>query len=111
MQPHLRYLVYTLAVAVCTAYLVQMETVEPGSLKLLVYTGDEDTLGTSEYSPIENLQVLLLAACAGPFTALFLVTFAENKVTGLALIKILNTVNMLPVLAYFVPEPWQWAAA
>ena len=67
-------------------------------------------------SPGVLLPVLLLAACAGPFTALFLVAFAENKVAGLALVKIINSVNMLPVVAYcVVPAYWPmkvlWVAA
>ena len=56
------------------------------------------------------LAVALLSAFAGPITALFLAAFAENKVSGLALVKVVNTVNMLPVLAYFLAEPWQFVA-
>ncbi len=61
--------------------------------------------------PIVDLLVISgLASFAGPAAALFLATFAENKITGLALTKVINAVGSLPVLAYFVPAPWQWLA-
>ena len=56
------------------------------------------------------LAAALLAAFNGPITALFLAGFAENKVSGLALVKVLNSLNVLPVVAYFVEMPWQLAA-
>jgi fluoroquinolone transport system permease protein len=55
--------------------------------------------------------MLTLATFAGsviaPQSALFLATFAENKVTGLAVMKLLNTVTLLPIFSYFLPMPWQ----
>lgn len=61
--------------------------------------------------PIGHLVfIALVAALNGPVTALFLAAFAENKVSGFALVKVLNTINMLPVAAYFVDMPWQIAA-
>lgn len=50
-----------------------------------------------------------LAALSAPITALFLGTFAQNKVSGFAFVKILNGLNMLPVLAWFLPMPRQLA--
>lgn len=54
--------------------------------------------------------VALLASLTAPATALFLAVFATNKVAGFAWVKILNSINMLPVAAYFVTEPWQLIA-
>jgi fluoroquinolone transport system permease protein len=51
--------------------------------------------------------IAVLASVTGPITALFLVSFAENKVAGFALVKILNLVNTLPTVAYFLDVPWQ----
>jgi fluoroquinolone transport system permease protein len=51
--------------------------------------------------------IAALAALTGPITALFLVSFAENKVSGFALVKIINLVNILPIAAYFLELPWQ----
>jgi fluoroquinolone transport system permease protein len=61
-------------------------------------------------APIALLDLAVIASLAsltGPITALFLVSFAENKVAGFALVKILNLVNILPIAAYFLELPWQ----
>ena len=66
--------------------------------------------GLAELKWIDLFAVAGLAACNGPVTALFLAAFAENKLTGFALVKILNSINMVPVLAYFAPGAWQLLA-
>jgi fluoroquinolone transport system permease protein len=61
-------------------------------------------------APIAFVDLMVIAALAsltGPITALFLVAFAENKVSGFALVKIINLVNILPIWAYFLQLPWQ----
>ena len=55
------------------------------------------------------LLMALGAAPLAPLFALVLATFAGNKVEGFALTKASGVVLFPPVLAYFVPEPWQWA--
>ena len=42
-----------------------------------------------------------------PLNAIFLASFAENKVTGFALMKMLKSFNMIPALAFFVSGNWQ----
>ena len=54
--------------------------------------------------------VAAVAAMTAPVTALFLAIFAENKVSGFAVVKILNVVGIAPVAAWFVDEPLQWLA-
>lgn len=49
----------------------------------------------------------LLGGFGAPFMALYLVSFADNKVTGFAMMKLMNAVQLLPVVAYFVPMPAQ----
>ena len=61
----IRYIVYFVGIALLTWLLTQMEIAAPGSLKLLVYADAGDTLGTSEYSPVEIIQVAILVVCAG----------------------------------------------
>ncbi len=56
------------------------------------------------------LPIALLSGCAAPILAVVLASLAENKVAGLALQKMLGTLLFLPVVAYFLPEPWQWLA-
>ena len=58
-----RYVFYFLGIALFTWLLVMLEITSPGSLKLHVFTGPGDTLGTSEYSPIEIIQLGILVIC------------------------------------------------
>ncbi len=60
-----RYLAYFLGITVVTWLLVQLELSFPGSLDLYVVPDGGAARGTSEYSPIEIVQPLLLLACAG----------------------------------------------
>lgn len=59
----IRYILYFLGIALVTGILTQMAIWWPGSLKLQVFTHAGDTLGTSEYSPLEMMQPVILAAC------------------------------------------------
>jgi fluoroquinolone transport system permease protein len=63
--------------------------------------------GLTAISLLDLLLVALLGAFNGPLVALFLVGFAENKVAGFAMLKLLNGLLMLPIAAFFVEEPWQ----
>jgi fluoroquinolone transport system permease protein len=52
---------------------------------------------------------LLLAfhfSLAAPFIALLLGAFAQNRIEGLAQMKIINILLILPAIMYFVPQPW-----
>ena len=40
----------------------------------------------------------------------FLVSIAENKLSGFPLLKVLKTINILSVAAYSVEGPWQFGA-
>lgn len=46
-----------------------------------------------------------------PLTALALATLAQNKVQGLALLKVAGLVLFPPVIAYFLAAPWNWLFA
>jgi len=59
----IRYVLYFLGVAVVTWLLTRIEMAAPGSLKLLVPSGPGDTLGSSEFSPLEIIQSGILAIC------------------------------------------------
>lgn len=58
----IRYILYFLGIAFITALLTQMEIWWPGSLKVHVIHQGE-TFGTSEYSPLEMMQPVILGAC------------------------------------------------
>ena len=62
-MPWLRYLLYFIAVAFITWALTQMEIASPGSLKMHVMLSETDRYGTSEYSPVEIIQAIILGAC------------------------------------------------
>jgi len=56
---------------------------------------------------IDLAAAALLGGFGAPFMALYLVSFADNKVTGFAMMKLMNAIQILPLLAYFVPPPAQ----
>jgi fluoroquinolone transport system permease protein len=45
-----------------------------------------------------------------PLLALVLAAAAPNKVAGLAVVKVLNGINLLPIAAFFVAPPLQFVA-
>jgi len=59
----IRYLVYFFAIAFVTWALTQMELASPGSLKLHILVDESDVFGTSEFSPVEIIQAIILGAC------------------------------------------------
>ena len=58
-----RYISYLLGIAVFTWLLTWMEISAPGSLLFRVVEGGGDGLGTSEYSPVEIIQPIILLIC------------------------------------------------
>jgi fluoroquinolone transport system permease protein len=66
--------------------------------------------GLVPIAPLDLVIVSLLGAFTAPLTALFLAALADNKVAGLAMLKMLNGITILPVVAYFIPTNWQWLA-
>ncbi len=59
----IRYALYFLGIGFFTWLLAALEIWSPGTLKLQLYTHAGDTLGTSEYSPVEIIQPGILAIC------------------------------------------------
>jgi fluoroquinolone transport system permease protein len=66
--------------------------------------------GLVPIAPLDLVIVSLLGAFTAPLIALFLAALAENKVAGLAMLKLLNGITILPVVAFFIPANWQWLA-
>ena len=54
------------------------------------------------------LPIAMVAGFSAPILALVLAIAAPNKVAGFAVVKVMNSVNLLPVVAYFVPRPLQF---
>jgi hypothetical protein len=59
----IRYVSYFAGVAGVTFALTQLEINFPGSLKLHVIVNESDQFGTSEFSPIEIIQPIILGVC------------------------------------------------
>jgi fluoroquinolone transport system permease protein len=56
------------------------------------------------------LPITVLGGFSAPTLALVLGIAAPNKVAGFAVVKVLNMINLLPLIAYFVPMPIQMFA-
>lgn len=59
----LRYVLYFISITLVTLALTQMEIASPGSLKLHVVVDQSDIYGTSEFSPVEIIQAIILCIC------------------------------------------------
>lgn len=65
-------------------------------------------MGLLPLQPLALLPLALLASLAAPIFALIFISFAANKVQGLALMKAISLFMAGPFIAWFVPEPWQY---
>ena len=63
--------------------------------------------GLTETTPLQVSATAVVATPLAPLYALFLGTFAANKVQGFALVKAVGVVMVPCVAAYFVGMPWQ----
>lgn len=59
----IRWFAYFAAIALCTWAITQFELASPGGLKLHVVVNDGDVFGTSEFSPVEIVQAIILFTC------------------------------------------------
>jgi hypothetical protein len=59
----IRYIVYFFGIALLTAILVRLEVAHPGTLRLQEFVSNGDEYGTSEFSAVEIIQLVILAAC------------------------------------------------
>ena len=66
----------------------------------------------SNLTPFDLKTILvsgIAAAPMAPMLALALASFAQNKVQGFALMKLIGIVLFVPILAYFAPSGWELA--
>lgn len=57
---------------------------------------------------LKMLLTILLASIEAPIMTLFLSAYADNRVEGLALSKLMGFFLAAPVIAYFVEARWQY---
>lgn len=106
----IRYLLYFILVASITALLTQMETQYPGSLRLQVFLGEGDVLGTSEFSPLELMQPFILFVCGLLMTWVAMNYPSQRPVAflfgGLALAFLIRELDFF-LDRYIVDNLWQ----
>lgn len=109
-----RYVLYFFGIAVITALLTQLEVAYPGTLRLEEFVNGSDVYGTSEFSPVEIIQLLILAVCG-----LLMAWIARNNQTqrplaflfgGLALIFLIRELHYF-LDRYLVDNLWQMFVA
>ena len=64
--------------------------------------------GLTDLTVVQVVAVALCAAPLAPMYALFIGSFAANKVQGFALAKGIGVLFIPSVVAWFVSPPWQW---
>lgn len=93
---------------------VPMGTFLSYRLALPVLLGFVCTLIAYPIAGLLPLPILGVAACAAlaavgaPLFALVLVLFAEDKVSGFVVMKVVNVVNLVPIAAFFLPSDVAW---
>jgi hypothetical protein len=61
--------------------------------------------------PVRSLMAIsVVGSLWAPLLALVLATAAPNKVAGFAVMKVLNSLTLLPIAAFFLPTPLQYVA-
>lgn len=58
-----RYVLYFFGIAILTALLTRLEVAFPGTLRLEEFVNGGNVYGTSEFSPVETIQLLILVVC------------------------------------------------
>jgi fluoroquinolone transport system permease protein len=64
-------------------------------------------VGISPLPVLTLMAIACVASFSAPLVALVLGAAAPNKVAGLAVVKVLNGINLVPIAAFFVPLPLQ----
>jgi hypothetical protein len=109
-----RYLAYFISIALITLALTQMEIAAPGSLRLHVVTGANDVYGTSELSPVEIIQSIILIVCGVIMSWVARNCPSQRPIAfafgGMALVFLIRE-NDYFLDRYFVDNLWQVLAA
>lgn len=88
------YLLYRVGLPVVIAFLVTLLAVPIAGLASIPFG--------------QLILAAALASLSGGIVALGVTALATNKVEGFGVLKMLQGLQGLPVVAWFVPAPWQW---
>lgn len=106
----IRYVAYFVVIAFITWALTQLEVTSPGRLKLHVMVGETDVYGTSEFSPVEIIQVIILGFCGGVMAWIARFCPSQRPVAvplgGLALLFMIREVDFF-LDRYLIDNLWQ----
>jgi len=61
------------------------------------------------FDPVAILLTAIAAAPTAPMFALYVASYAQNKVQGFALMKLSGVLLFLPIIAYFIHSRWEYA--
>jgi hypothetical protein len=106
----IRYLAYFVSVALVTWAITRLELSSPGSLKLHVTVNETDIYGTSEYSPVEIVQSIILLLCG--FIMAWVARYCPSQrplaflVGGLALVFLIRELDYF-FDRFIVDNLWQ----
>ena len=98
-------LVTPVSAGALVAYRVAVPLVVGFVITLLTYP----LVGLTPLPLVDLAAATALGSFGAPFMALFLASFAANKVTGFAMVKLMQAVQILPLVAFFVAPPAQLA--
>lgn len=105
-----RYALYFLGIAAFTALLTQLEVANPGTLRMHEFVNGGDTYGTSEFSPVEMIQLLILAACGLMMAWVARYSLTQRPLAflfgGLALVFFIRELHFF-LDRYFIDNLWQ----
>jgi cbb3-type cytochrome oxidase subunit 3 len=106
----IRFLAYFLAVALVTWGITQLELASPGGLRLHVIVSDTDIYGTSEFSPVEIIQAIMLVLCGGVMAWVGRYCASQRPLAipfgGLALAFLIRELDYF-LDRYFIDNLWQ----
>jgi len=105
-----RYVSYFIGISLLTWMLTQLEMSFPGSLRLHVIVNPGDLYGTSEFSPIELVQPLIIAVCGGLMAWVAYYCPSQRAIAipfgGMALAFMIRELDYF-LDRYFVDNLWQ----
>ena len=109
-----RYVLYFFGVAIVTALLTRLEVAFPGTLRLEEFVNGGDVYGTSEFSPVEFIQLLILALCSSLMAWVARISQTQRPLAflfgGLALIFLIRELHYF-FDRYLVDNLWQFFVA
>lgn len=89
------------------SYKIQMPMLLSVGFWFLIYLGTD----LVQLNPVHAIGLAILVALEAAISALFLVSFSENKVEGLAFSKLLGILYIAIPVVFLWDSPWHWITA